>query len=335
MPLTRAGVARALGPTYANDGALAYPGVVFSVPPGRDESVASLSVVPKEDDEALGELQSCVLQVSHTGCGLTNNQPGHGATLALKNGSVEINLGETTAQDLLIDLGPPLRKYWKEDDRLGRVWGGHNLPNHAATTGRDDDAAGDFESTPCFWNYFQYGMDFLIEAGVVTKVITHTNIVSRADVRRTHISNTTQPGTPQFQQYARCPWVVQCDPGELDFTHPLSAFRERLQEGGTPSSAPSRSSNGTPEGGKKNKKKQRNGSSNAAVPPKDTPADAMILDRSVEGGLEGVVGMGVSQLVGFDGLIVEVDEKSGGVTSVQVWGPLSNASRTCTTRSDE
>lgn len=47
----------------------------------------------------------------------------------------------------------------------------------------------------------------------------------------------------------------------------------------------------------------------------------MILDRSVEGGLEGVIGMGVSQLVGFDGIVVEVDEKSGGVTSVQVWGP--------------
>lgn len=131
-----------------------------------------------------------------------------------------------------------------------------------------------------------------------------------------------QPGTPQFQQYARCPWVVQCDPGELDFSHPLSAFRERLQDGSPPSSVPSRSSDTTPEGGKKNKKKQRNGTSNAAAaPPKETPADAMILDRSVEGGLEGVVGMGVSQLVGFDGLIVEVDEKSGGVTSVQVWGP--------------
>lgn len=67
VPLTRAGVARALGPTYANDGALAYPGVVFNVPPGRDESVASLSVVPREEDEALGELQTCMLTVSREG----------------------------------------------------------------------------------------------------------------------------------------------------------------------------------------------------------------------------------------------------------------------------
>lgn len=65
VPLTRAGVARALGPTYASDGALAYPGVVFNIPPGRDESVASFSVVPREDDEALGDLQSCTLTVRY------------------------------------------------------------------------------------------------------------------------------------------------------------------------------------------------------------------------------------------------------------------------------
>lgn len=49
------------------------------------------------------------------------------------------------------------------------------------------------------------------------------------------------------------------------------------------------------------------------------PADAMVLDRSVEGGLDGVLGMSRSQLVGFDGLVVEVDEQSKGICSVQVW----------------
>jgi hypothetical protein len=45
----------------------------------------------------------------------------------------------------------------------------------------------------------------------------------------------------------------------------------------------------------------------------------MVLDRSVEGGLDGVLGMSRSQLVGFDGLVVEVDEQSKGICSVQVW----------------
>jgi hypothetical protein len=60
-------------------------------------------------------------------------------------------------------------------------------------------------------------------------------------------------------------------------------------------------------------------------PPRDVPVpvpvpgDAMLFDRSVEGGLDGVLGMSRSQLVGFDGLVVEVDEASGAVTCVQVW----------------
>jgi hypothetical protein len=46
----------------------------------------------------------------------------------------------------------------------------------------------------------------------------------------------------------------------------------------------------------------------------------MLFDRSVEGGLEGVLGMSRSQLVGFAGLVLEVDEGSGAVVAVQVWG---------------
>jgi hypothetical protein len=38
-----------------------------------------------------------------------------------------IILGHTTSQDLLLELGPPLRKYFKEDERISKVWGGHDL----------------------------------------------------------------------------------------------------------------------------------------------------------------------------------------------------------------
>jgi hypothetical protein len=37
---------------------------------------------------------------------------------------IDIIIGETTAQDLLLDLGSPLRKFVKEDDRMERIWGG-------------------------------------------------------------------------------------------------------------------------------------------------------------------------------------------------------------------
>lgn len=80
-----------------------------------------------------------------------------------------ITLGDTTAQDVLLDLGPPLRKYWREDDRLDRVWGAaKRVPvGHDATS-----------PTACFWNYLQYGIDLLVVDGIVTKLIAYSNIVS-------------------------------------------------------------------------------------------------------------------------------------------------------------
>ena len=60
---------------------------------------------------------------------------------------------------------------------------------------------------------------------------------------------------------------------------------------------------------------------------------AMMLDRGVEGGLDGVIGLGPSRaylsieidkaddlgLVGFDGLVVEEDTDSGGMTSLLIF----------------
>jgi hypothetical protein len=36
---------------------------------------------------------------------------------------IDVVIGETTSQDILLDLGPPLRKFVKEDDRMERIWG--------------------------------------------------------------------------------------------------------------------------------------------------------------------------------------------------------------------
>ncbi|TXT07178.1 hypothetical protein VHUM_03348 [Vanrija humicola] len=279
--LTRAGVARALGPTFGTTGAarLSYPGVGFELAPagGRDDEVVAVNVTPREEGvlPTVELLAQCVLK------------PGRGATLYIPH-AVEIVLGETTSQDLLVDLGPPLRTYWKEDDRLDRVWG---QERDAELNGQEADT-----SNSCFWNYFQHGLDFLVTDGIVTKMIAYSNI----------------PGTPQFQQYARCPWSISADTAELDFTSPLSAFRSHLSE--APGAAP-RSNHLTvePEGTNTSAGKRRNKSRS------QTPTDAMVLDRTVEGGLDGVVGMGSSQLVGFDGLIVEVDDRSGGISSAQVW----------------
>jgi hypothetical protein len=45
----------------------------------------------------------------------------------------------------------------------------------------------------------------------------------------------------------------------------------------------------------------------------------MILDRTGEAGMDGVIGLGQSRLVGFKGVIVEEDEGTKGICSVLVY----------------
>ncbi|KAK8864448.1 hypothetical protein IAR55_001697 [Kwoniella newhampshirensis] len=313
QPLTRARVGRILGPTFASTSGkkLEFPGISFDLSPtssttsgsvgGREDVVKSLTITPRDGDEKEAKLVSCLVQ------------PNKGVILTLSGeDNLEIVIGETTSQDLLLDLGPPLRKFWKEDDRLERMWGGNSQPGG------------------CFWNYFQYGLDFLISGeGVVLKILCHSNI----------------PGTPLFQRYARCPWTLPTPSGSLDLTSTTHAFRSHLSSK-SPSqyidevrlTVPSRSTLNSAAimNGKKGKKK--GGSPASANSGTDTglngrrtpvsdleeredtdPPDAMVLDRVVEGGLEGVIGVGPSRLLGFDGLIIEEDQASGGICSVLVW----------------
>ncbi|ORY33951.1 hypothetical protein BCR39DRAFT_230785 [Naematelia encephala] len=300
-PLTRARVGKILGPTYAHNGSskLVYPGISFDISGAasgsggaREDLVTSLTVVPREEGDipVLNTIKGCIIQ------------PNVGVTLFVPD-ELEIKINETTSQDLLLDLGPPLRKYWKEDERLERMWG-----------------AGDAEKGSCFWNYFQYGLDFLISpSGFVTKVIAHSNI----------------PGTPLFQRYARCPWTLPTSSNNLDFSSPLSSFRAHLASKSQAQyvdevrlTVPTIASNG--HGKKKSKRvgspsSGRSGSGGSDVSPEHgagdgfEAVDAMVLDRVVEGGLDGVIGVGTSRLVGFDGLIVEEDQQSGGICSILVW----------------
>jgi len=284
--------------------------------------VEKLSVMPREGEvQRLSVLKSCEIR------------PGKGVTLYIPD-KLEVDIGVTTSQDLLLDLGAPLRRFYKEDDRMERMWG-------AARAGADDGN--------CFWNYFQYGLDFLISPnGLVTKIIAHSNI----------------PGTSQFQFYSRCPWVLPSPSGsELDFTFPVSAFRSALtapitqaeytdeirllvpsfnpSHGGISGSASASGAGGlTPSANTVNGKKKRRSVSPASISAESTgekvsevgakdgtakvgeredPPDAMVLDRAVEGGMEHVIGVGPSQLLGFDGLIIEEDQQSGGICSVLVW----------------
>lgn len=138
-----------------------------------------------------------------------------------------------------------------------------------------------------------------------------------------------QPGTPAFQRYARCPWTIpdQTDSAipARDFTSPSRSSRQRtesptyprqqhltvpevsaasdphtaVKSGGskkTRTPSPASVSAGSSEGGKETETvsldKSQAPISSAATG--QEVEDAMVLDRSVEGGLEGVIGLSTS-----------------------------------------
>ena len=95
---------------------------------------------------------------------------------------VRIRIGETTAQDLTCDLGPPMSIHYREDDRM-------TIHSNSKKEDEEIDTGCQCKITPChhltkshitdFYNYFQHGIDVLLSGTthVVKKIILHSNIV--------------------------------------------------------------------------------------------------------------------------------------------------------------
>ncbi|TFY83947.1 hypothetical protein EWM64_g70 [Hericium alpestre] len=200
--LRRVGVNLAFGPTYpGND--LRYPGVWFSF---EDEGLSDglkAAASPSEDRmqqvkrvlisqigfdggqrDALDEVDECPVMHGELAEAIAKVHDGVVLRFYPKESEpVHVHLGVTTAQDLACELGPPLRIFYKEDDH--------------------------------FYNYFQYGIDFLISdvTHIVKKIILHTNA----------------PGSPLFQRYKRCPWQIEGRPeDDEDDSPPRVKFYDRV-----------------------------------------------------------------------------------------------------------
>ncbi|KAA1466328.1 UPF0183-domain-containing protein [Dentipellis sp. KUC8613] len=215
--LRRVGVNLAFGPTYpGND--LRYPGVSFSF---QDEALPDSSPQQAEDRmqqvkrvlisqtgfdggvrDALAEVDDC--QAMHGDLSEAIAKVHDGVLLRFypnETEPVHIRLGATTAQDLLCELGPPLRTFYKEDDRMSI---------HSRNPSEEEPAEPSY-----FYNYFQYGLDFLISdvTHVVKKIILHTNV----------------PGSALFQRYKRCPWQIEGRPeDDEDDSPPRVKFYDRV-----------------------------------------------------------------------------------------------------------
>ncbi|EIW62010.1 UPF0183-domain-containing protein [Trametes versicolor FP-101664 SS1] len=219
--LKRVGVSRMFGPTYPGDD-LRYPGVSFSfeeesrgaapksptISDDRHQEVKRIIIAQKNLDgeprDALDEVRECPAMAGDLSRAVVKIH--EGVTLQFyPSGSepVHVMLGSTTAQDLTVDLGPPLRVHYKEDDRMTI----HSRSNQAEV---DED--GDY-----FYNYQQHGIDFLVSGSThtVKKVVLHSNV----------------PGTPLFQRYKRCPWDIEGRPeDDEDESPPRKRFYERVEE---------------------------------------------------------------------------------------------------------
>ncbi|KAL0949450.1 hypothetical protein HGRIS_009505 [Hohenbuehelia grisea] len=198
--LTRGGVSRTFGPTYPGDD-LKYPGVWFSFedgisehskgshPEDRNQEVKRVFISQKaldgEDRDALDEVGECPAMAGDVTRAVVKIHDG--VTLHFHPPGVEpihVSLGKTTAQDLVVDLGSPMRTHYKEDDRM---------TIHSTTLESENEPERGY-----FYNYFQYGLDFYISGRthIVQKIVLHSNI----------------PGSPQFQRYKRCNWEIEGKP---------------------------------------------------------------------------------------------------------------------------
>nr|GAT59908.1 predicted protein [Mycena chlorophos]GAT59909.1 predicted protein [Mycena chlorophos] len=220
--LKRVFVSRTFGPTYPSGddlrSDLRYPGLWFSfvedgvadplkaVEDPRMQEVKRVIISQKvregEERDALGEPIECAMMKGdiiravakvHEGVALyfypSDTPPLH------------IKLGQTTAQDLTLDLGTPNRVHYQDDVRMTEIHGSTRV--------------GENSESSYFYNYFQHGIDFMLSpAHVVTKIILHTNV----------------PGSPLFQRYKRCNWEIEGKPeDDEDDTPPCKRFYERFE----------------------------------------------------------------------------------------------------------
>ncbi|KAI9001067.1 UPF0183-domain-containing protein [Trametes punicea] len=220
--LKRVGVSRMFGPTYPGDD-LRYPGVSFTFDEDARGDTLKGTVVQADDREqevkrvvisqknldgtlrdALDEVSECPAMAGELSRAVVKVHKG--ITMHFYPSSsepVQVLLGATTAQDLVVDLGPPLRVHYKEDDRM---------TIHARSSQTEGDSDGDY-----FYNYQQHGIDFLISGNthIVKKIVMHSNV----------------PGTPLFQRYKRCLWEIEGHPeDDEDESPPRKKFFERVEE---------------------------------------------------------------------------------------------------------
>lgn len=263
--LRRVGVSRTFGPTYPGDD-LRYPGLWFSFEEDgmgdglkgvqaedRAQEVKRVFISQKDNDDknrdALGEVAECpvmhgdlalaVVKVRwlYSLCSFHNiyirsTQVHDGVTLSFypsPSDPIHIRIGQTTAQDLNLGLGPPLRIHYKEDERMtihSKTRSDNERESDCATVLLTDISKITHQFTD-FYNYFQHGVDFLLsgKTNIVKKIIIHSNVVCKSRLSNfAGIMTREKPGSALFQRYKRCNWEIEGPPeDDEDGKFPMSS----------------------------------------------------------------------------------------------------------------
>jgi hypothetical protein len=175
------------------------------------------------------------------------------------NNSFWIELGSTTPQDLVMELGPPNAIYRKNDQKmvihklrtasnaaeLGRPEDMNDTDHSSMNTGSDDsgddDEAVDDEANgnahgECFYNYFYLGFDVLVSTPVPPSVAPPGDGRSEGPVAEGGIKACSPdqlvatklilhgniPGSYEFNRHCRCRWEI----GYLDTVNSELAFAQ-------------------------------------------------------------------------------------------------------------
>ncbi|KAG8817477.1 hypothetical protein FRC18_000494 [Serendipita sp. 400] len=214
--LRRGGVMRHFGPTYEGE-TMRYPGVTFMF---DDETPASSSLgsgggsmrraIDVADENKRAEVRKIVIMQRGDGREQVDafeevlEHPIMNGDLkrvvikvnqgidmyfypsSLSPSPRKLLLGQSSAEDIRYELGEPMSVHYKDDDRI---------TIHGASDHESDPSLNSY-----FMNYFNHGIDFLIDgqSHLLKKIVLHSNTV----------------GSPLFQRYKRCLWEIADPSGD-------------------------------------------------------------------------------------------------------------------------
>ncbi|KAG9299643.1 hypothetical protein G9A89_020814 [Geosiphon pyriformis] len=161
----------------------------------------------------VGEIESVIARLNR------------GITINFLSSSSEILLNVTTPQDLLIEIGAPLRVFYKEEDKM-RIHSQENITdksedvniqssNGISKNGINDHLPDYGHPIDYFYNYFHMGFDVLFDGAShrCKKIVLHGNV----------------PGHYDFQRYKRCPYKVVIPQNTMPNVNPNQAAQLDVQ----------------------------------------------------------------------------------------------------------